>query len=54
MCIHCPAMPDQPQGALGPASKIDCAQMYMSNTNTNTNVNENTNTQRNTNTNTYT
>ena len=25
MCIHCPPMPDQPQGALGPAWKIDCA-----------------------------
>ena len=25
MCIHCPAMPDQPQGARRPAWKIDCA-----------------------------
>ena len=32
MCIHCPPMPDQPQGAWGLAWKIDCApfQFYIS------------------------
>ena len=49
MCIHCPAMPDQPQGALGPASKIDCALLY---TNVYSHIHANTNKIRNAHTNT--